>query len=114
LDIKSPKKAWKWMIARWRQFWIWKPPRSIPALKSFLGLAFYYHKLIKNFTKITSPLTNLLKKPSRTYEWDKSCNEAFGTLKGITSCADFQLKWSLKQSFSLQKIYNDMWHANCM
>jgi hypothetical protein len=49
----------------------------------FLGLAFYYHKFIKNFAKITMPLTNLLKKSSPTYEWDEACNEAFETLKGI-------------------------------
>jgi hypothetical protein len=29
------------------------------------------------------PLTNLLKKSSRTYEWDETCNAAFETLKGI-------------------------------
>jgi hypothetical protein len=29
------------------------------------------------------PLTNLLKKSSRTYEWDESCNAPFETLKGI-------------------------------
>ncbi len=28
-------------------------------------------------------LTNLLKKSSKTYEWDEVCNEAFETLKGI-------------------------------
>jgi hypothetical protein len=28
-------------------------------------------------------LINLLKKSSETYEWDKICNEAFETLKGI-------------------------------
>jgi hypothetical protein len=61
----------------------WEPPRSVPVLKSFLGLAFYYCKFIKNFTKIATPLTNLLKKSSRTYEWDEACNETFETLKGI-------------------------------
>ncbi len=39
----------------------WEPPRSVPTLKSFLRLTFYYHKFIKNFAKITTPLTNLLK-----------------------------------------------------
>jgi hypothetical protein len=33
--------------------------------------------------KIITPLTNLLKKSSETYEWDETCNEAFETLKGI-------------------------------
>jgi hypothetical protein len=61
----------------------WEPPRSVSALKSFLGLAFYYCKFIKNFAKIATTLTNLLKKSFRTYEWDKICNEAFETLKGI-------------------------------
>jgi len=53
------------------------------SLISFLGLASYYRKFIKNFAKITTPLTNLLKKSSGTYEWDEACNEAFETLKGI-------------------------------
>ncbi len=61
----------------------WEPPRSVPDLKSFLGLAFYYRKFIKNFAKKTTPLTNLLKKSSGTYEWEEACNEAFETLKGI-------------------------------
>jgi len=61
----------------------WEPPRSVPALRSLLGLAFYYRKFIKNFAKIATPLTNLLKKSSGTYEWEEACNEAFETLKGI-------------------------------
>jgi hypothetical protein len=61
----------------------WEPPKSVPALRSFLGLAFYYHKFIKNFAKIAAPLTNLLKKYAVTYEWEEACDEAFETLKGI-------------------------------
>jgi hypothetical protein len=61
----------------------WEPPKSIPALRSFLGLASYYRKFIKNFAKITGPLTNLLKKSAITYDWDEACEETFGTLKGI-------------------------------
>jgi hypothetical protein len=61
----------------------WEPPRLVLALRSFLGLAFCYRKFIKNFAKIATPLTNLLKKSSKTYEWDEICNETFETLKGI-------------------------------
>ncbi len=49
----------------------WEPPRSVPAFKSFLGLASYYRKFIKNFVKITTFFTNLLKQSSETYEWMK-------------------------------------------
>ncbi len=58
----------------------WEPPRSVPALKSFLGLVSYYRKFIKNFAKIATSLTNLLKKSSGTYKWKEACNEAFETL----------------------------------
>jgi hypothetical protein len=61
----------------------WEQLRSIPALRSFIGLTSFYCKFIKNFVKITTTLTNLLKKSSKTYEWDETCNEAFETLKGI-------------------------------
>ncbi len=61
----------------------WEPPKLVPALRSFLGLASYYRKFIKNFAKIAAPLTNLLKKFAITYEWDGACDKAFETLKGI-------------------------------
>jgi len=61
----------------------WEPPKSVPALRSFLGLASYYCKFIKNFAKIAAPLTNLLKKFVVTYEWEGTFDEAFETLKGI-------------------------------
>jgi hypothetical protein len=61
----------------------WEPLRPVPALRSFLGLASYYCKFIKNFAKIATPLTDLLKKSFGTYEWDEACNEAFETLKDI-------------------------------
>jgi hypothetical protein len=57
----------------------WEPPRSILALRSFLRMASYYCKFINNFAKIATPLTNLLKKSSKIYEWDEACNEAFET-----------------------------------
>jgi hypothetical protein len=61
----------------------WEPPKSVPALRSFLGLASYYRKFIKNFAKIAAPLTNLLKKSAVTYEWEEACDKAFEALKGI-------------------------------
>jgi len=61
----------------------WEPPKLVPTLKSFLRLASYYRKFIKNFAKIATPLTNLLKKSAVTYEWEEACDKAFETLKGI-------------------------------
>jgi hypothetical protein len=46
-------------------------------------LCSYYHKFIKNFANIATPLTNLLKKSFVTYKWEGACDKAFETLKGI-------------------------------
>jgi hypothetical protein len=61
----------------------WEPLKSVLTLRSFFGLVSHYRKFIKNFVKITTPLTNVLKKSSGTYKWDETCNETFETLKGI-------------------------------
>jgi hypothetical protein len=66
-----------------KAIWDWELLKSVPTLKSFLGLASSYRKFIKNFAKMAAPLTNLFKKSAKTYEWDGACGEAFETLKGI-------------------------------
>jgi hypothetical protein len=58
----------------------WKPPKSIHQVGSFLGLVGYYRRFILNFSKISKPITKLLKKSTK-YVWSKDCDEAFQTLK---------------------------------
>jgi len=40
----------------------WLPPSDIPSLQSFLVFAKYYRRFILNFSKLTQPLTSLLRK----------------------------------------------------
>jgi len=46
----------------------WPRPKNPTEVRSFLGLAEYYHRFVQNFSKIATPLTNLTKKVTR-YEW---------------------------------------------
>jgi hypothetical protein len=49
-------------------------------LKSFLGHAGFYRKFIKDFSKITKPLTHILRKDV-AFDFDEKCLAAFRTLK---------------------------------
>ncbi|CAG8817963.1 16231_t:CDS:1, partial [Dentiscutata erythropus] len=53
---------------------------NLQQLRGFLGLASYYHRFIKNFSKLAWPLHDLLKK-DRVYKWNKGQQESFKTLK---------------------------------
>ncbi|XP_071924798.1 uncharacterized protein [Coffea arabica] len=58
----------------------WKRPENFPEVRSFLGLAGYYRRFIKNFSRIAGPLTNLTKKQGK-YIWDVKCESSFQELK---------------------------------
>ncbi|GJW22083.1 putative nucleotidyltransferase, ribonuclease H [Tanacetum coccineum] len=58
----------------------WKAPTTPSEVRSFLGLAGYYRRFIKNFSKISKPLT-LLTRKNQKYEWGEKQEEAFQTLK---------------------------------
>ena len=40
----------------------WEAPKNVIEIQSFLGLAGYYKRFINDFSMVTRPLTNLLKK----------------------------------------------------
>jgi hypothetical protein len=54
----------------------WKPPRTMYQVRSFLGLAGYYHTFIPNFSKIAKSITDLLKIEEK-YVWNVERDEAF-------------------------------------
>ncbi|WVZ75970.1 hypothetical protein U9M48_023982 [Paspalum notatum var. saurae] len=58
----------------------WKQPETVTEIRSFLGLAGYYRRFIKDFSKTAKPMTSLTKKNAK-YLWDPKCEEAFTSLK---------------------------------
>ncbi|GKD48254.1 putative reverse transcriptase domain-containing protein, partial [Tanacetum coccineum] len=58
----------------------WKAPRTPSEINSFLGLAGYYRRFTKNFSKIAKSLTILTRK-SKTFDWGKEHELTFQTLK---------------------------------
>ena len=58
----------------------WKSPMNVLEVRNFLGLASYYRKFVKGFSKIATPLTNLLKKDQK-FEWSDTCHHSFEELR---------------------------------
>ena len=58
----------------------WEPPKNVPKLRSFLGLAGYYRRFVEGFSIIAAPLTKLLRKHVE-YKWTEACQSSFEELK---------------------------------
>ncbi|KAF5781372.1 putative nucleotidyltransferase, Ribonuclease H [Helianthus annuus] len=58
----------------------WPTPRTPTEIRQFLGLAGYYRRFIKDFSKIAQPLT-LLTQKGVTYRWGNTQETAFQHLK---------------------------------
>ncbi|XP_076917407.1 uncharacterized protein LOC143577464 [Bidens hawaiensis] len=56
------------------------PPTNVKAIRSFLGLAGFYRRFIKDFSKITRPMTRLLEKDV-PFVFDDECVKAFTYFK---------------------------------
>ena len=55
-------------------------PSDIKCIRSFLGHAGFYRRFIKDFSKISKPLTNLLQKDV-PFHFNDDCEESFNVLK---------------------------------
>jgi hypothetical protein len=58
----------------------WMPPTNVLEIQSFLRLAGYYRRFIKDFSKIAKPMTKMLEK-DKAFEWTTECQASFDELK---------------------------------
>jgi hypothetical protein len=50
----------------------WEPPQNVSDIRSFLDLAGYYCRFIKDFSKIAKPMTRLIEK-GKEFKWSEEC-----------------------------------------
>jgi hypothetical protein len=83
----------------------WPSPSSVKELRSFLGLAGYYRRFVRNFGCISKPLTNLLKKHT-LFIWTPNHESAFNALKTalcqspVLALPDFSKPFSIETDAS--------------
>ena len=87
----------------------WPRPHSPTEVRSFIGLASFYRRFIRNFSKIAAPLTNLTHKGAK-FNWTEECDNAFDTLKQalvnppLLAYPDFTKEFILSTDASLTAI----------
>ena len=59
----------------------WKSPRSVKEVQIFIGFANFYRRFIKDFSKICTPITEILKGDKTKFFWGDKQNRAFEELK---------------------------------
>jgi hypothetical protein len=81
----------------------WMPPTTTSEIQIFLGLAGYYHRFIKDFSKIAKPMMKLLEK-NKAFEWTSECQASFEELRKRLTSAPVLVLPDLTKKF---KIYCD-------
>jgi ribonuclease HI len=69
-------------------------------IRSFLGLAGYYRRFIKDFSKIAKPMMKLLEK-NKTFEWIAKCQASFEELRKCLTSAPVLVLPDLTKKFDI-------------
>ncbi|XP_069145565.1 uncharacterized mitochondrial protein AtMg00860-like [Solanum lycopersicum] len=64
----------------------WVRPTNVTEVRSFVGLASYYHRFVKGFSSTVSQLTNLTKH-NVPFVYSDKCEESFQNLKTLLTTA---------------------------
>ncbi|XP_050893375.1 uncharacterized protein LOC127100035 [Lathyrus oleraceus] len=80
LDMSYPIKELKWIKQKSEIIEHLQPPKTVREIHTLLGHVGFYRRFIKDFSKITKPLTGLLMKDVE-FIFDKDCLKEFEHLK---------------------------------
>ncbi|XP_026452487.1 uncharacterized protein LOC113352960 [Papaver somniferum] len=78
----------------------WPISSTIRELRGFLGLEGYYRKFVKDFGKISAPLTKMLKKDA--FEWTDQANGAFKLLQRALNTTPVLILLDFSKEFSIE------------
>ena len=92
-----------------QKFENWPIPQTVEDLRSFIGLASYYRRYIKNFAVIVAPLHKLVTltlkkagKPPSSLDWSEESNMSFEVLKALLVHAPVLAYPNFKEPFIVE------------
>jgi hypothetical protein len=89
VDLRKVKDVLNWMSST-----------NVIEIQSFLGLASYYQRFIKDFSKIAKPMMKLLEK-NKDIDWTKECQASFEELKKQLTSAPVVILPDISKTFDI-------------
>jgi hypothetical protein len=78
----------------------WAPPTTTSEIQSFLELAGYYRRFIKDFSKISKPMMKLLEK-NKVFQWIAKCQASFEEIRKHLTLAPVLVLPNLTKKFNI-------------
>ena len=79
----------------------WKPPQNVSQVRSFLRLADFYRRFVKDFSSIAAPINQLTKKDI-PFHWGETQENAFEELKKRLTSAPFLALSDFGRTFEIE------------
>lgn len=83
-------------------------PECVKDVRRLLGLAGWYRRFLKDFSSLTAPLSDLLKKGNKKFIWSKEADKAFQQLKSSLISAPILTNPDFTKPFSIQTDASDV------
>ena len=84
----------------------WPTPKTVCGVHSFLGLANFYQRFIRDYAQVARPLNDLTKK-DQAFEWKESLQTVFDTLKQQFTTAPILVFPDIDKQFHLETDASD-------
>ena len=81
----------------------WERPKSVFEIRNFLGLARYYRRFIKDFSRLAAPMMTLTRKEVK-FQWNDLCDKACQELKKRLTSAPSLIIPKMGQGYT---VYHD-------
>lgn len=82
-------------------------PKTVKDIRRLMGLAGFYQKFIGNYSRITSPITDLLKKNKKKIVWTTEADSAFTELKAALTSAPILGNPDFTKQFTIESDASD-------
>lgn len=86
----------------------WPTSKTVPKVRSFLGLAGYYRRFMKEFSRIATPLARLTRIKEVPFQWDEACARSFAKLKKRLTIAHILIILSGLERFIVYTVTSNM------